>query len=87
MPRGRTRDHGDPAIGDGEAGRGAQHPLQQPPQAPPGAGRAFERTTPLHRSTSRPVTAPASPVFRSPRTSILSDLLKPSVQGIIFTFA
>ena len=25
-----------------EAGRGAQHPLEQPPQAPPGAGRAFE---------------------------------------------
>ena len=42
MPRGRTRDHGDPAAGDGEAGRGAQHPLEQPPQAPPGAGRAFE---------------------------------------------
>ena len=48
---------------------------------------AIQRTTPLRRGTSRPVTAPASPVIRSPRTSILSDLLKPSVQGIIFTFA
>ena len=35
---------------------------------------AIQRTTPLRRSTSRPVTAPASPVIRSPRTSILSDL-------------
>ena len=48
---------------------------------------AIQRTTPLRHGTSRPVTAPASPVIRSPRTSILSDLLKPSVQGIIFTFA
>ena len=48
---------------------------------------AIQRTTPLRRNTSRPVTAPASPVIRSPRTSILGDLLKPSVQGIIFTFA
>ena len=28
MPGGRARDHGDPAAGDGEAGRGAQHPLE-----------------------------------------------------------
>ena len=48
---------------------------------------AIHRTTPLRRSTSRPVTAPASPVIRSRRPSIFSDLLNPSVQAIIFTLA
>ena len=46
---------------------------------------AIHRTTPLRRSTSRPVTAPASPVIRSRRASIFSDRLNLSVHSIIFT--
>ena len=80
-----------PAALGREKERGAQklrHRVPDPAAVPGIADPlAIQRTTPLRRSTSRPVTAPASPVIRSPRTSILSDLLKPSVHGIIFTFA
>ena len=46
---------------------------------------ASHRTIRLRHSTSRPETAPESPVIRSSRASTLTDLLKLGVQTIIFT--
>ena len=48
---------------------------------------ASHRTIRLRHSTSRPETAPESPVIRSSRASTLTDLLKLGVQTIIFTLA
>ena len=46
---------------------------------------ARNRTTPLRPSSSRPVSAPQSPVIRSLRDPILIDLLKLNGASIIFT--
>ena len=46
---------------------------------------ARNRTTPLRPSSSRPVSAPQSPVIRSLRDPILIDLLKLNGVSIIFT--
>ena len=48
---------------------------------------ASHRTIRQRHSTSRPETAPESPVIRSLRASTLTDLLKLGVQTIIFTLA
>ena len=63
---------------------------QRPPQRcrpRPVAHPEAQRRVSAQRPRVVVVPAPASPVIRSPRTSILSDLLKPSVHGIIFTLA
>ena len=46
---------------------------------------ARNRTTPLRPSSSRPVSAPESPVIRSRRDPIPTDLLKLNGASIIFT--